>query len=783
MGSPVSSAAVVFLTSLLALLSGFSSVLGQDLRERDALCDADGCFVVYFQRKTFLDSWRACKEKGGNLVNIKSREDATTIATLFSTLDLRHLRTKVRVWIGLQRQPRQCIATHPLRGFSWTTGDQDTQYTNWQKEDSTSMCSMPRCVVMGYSTQEQNDNFKWLDGSCSVPVDGYLCQYTYKGMCPPLWSEGAGNALYTTPFNLLSTLLTHVPFGSVATVPCPAGIKEEQSVLCTLREDGSVGWSKESPLCSDLSVSHNWCDQDNGGCEHFCRPASAHFYCECANGYQLRDDGQSCELSDICQGAPCEFECVPLSDGYRCACPDGYMLAPDERGCLDVDECLQSPCEQLCENVPGTFKCQCWEGYQPEVESGCEDIDECMNDPCDHACENTLGSHICHCHLGFFLVPGEPSRCQDTDECQVPGTCEQMCANYEGGFECYCEEGYEVMSDNYSCRKRREGDNLSAVTPPFPWITHQPGPAWDPVDYDWNPKQSYTGWPKEEEQSLDWLTDPPRVFDSDIIWVTSAPQEELPFYSALDPLTQGPDKNEEDMDAVGWLEIGQTYQPELIVLSTTITTSIMTQPTSSTGTTPDWYEDVKEDTTTALPFVSTLTDSEGAWDWWAVFSTSSQNPGNPEDSVTDHNIPTDSSYHYRPEKEESFLQENVLFPEEEFGKEEKDYVDIAHSQGPAVLTQLTTSQPPLSTGGATVDIVDSVQEDVGQKQSNTWLLVGLLVPICIIIVVMVALGIVYFTRCGVQPRNKNATDCYHWISGAHDKEVTPNPSAGVNPCV
>uniref|UniRef100_A0A3B4ZH17 Endosialin-like n=1 Tax=Stegastes partitus TaxID=144197 RepID=A0A3B4ZH17_9TELE len=417
-----------------------------DLRERDVLCNADGCFVVYLQRKTFLDSWRACKEKGGNLATIKSMEEATAIATLFSTLDLRHSRTKIQVWIGLQRQPRQCTTTRPLRGFSWTTGDQDTEYTNWQKEDSPSMCSVPRCVVMGYSTQEQNNNFKWLDGSCSVPVDGYLCHYAYKGMCPSLWSEGGGNALYTTPFNLLSTLLTHVPFGSVATVPCPTGAKEEQSVLCMLREDGSVGWSREPPLCSDPSISHNWCDQDNGGCEHFCRPAGGHFYCECADGYQLGDDGQSCELSDVCQGAPCEFECLPLSDGYRC-------------------------------------------------------------------------------------------------------------------------------------------------------------------------------------------------------------------------------------------------------------------------------------------------------------------------------YPT---------------RESSKFPKEDLGEEEKDYVEITHSRGLVVPTQFIASQPPPSKGEGSGDPLDSVQEDRGQKQSSTWLLVGLLVPICIFIVVMVAFGIVYCTRCAVQPRNKNATDCYHWISGAHDKQGAPNPSAGTD---
>ncbi|XP_045921576.1 CD248 molecule, endosialin a [Micropterus dolomieu] len=750
MGSRMSSAPALLLSFLLALIFGLSSVLGQELRERDALCNTDGCFVVFFQRKTFLDSWRACKEKGGNLATIKRKEDATAIATLFSTLDLRHLRTKVRVWIGLQRQPRQCTTSRPLRGFSWTTGDQDTEFTNWQKEDSPSMCSVPRCVVMGYNTEEKNNNLKWLDGSCSVVVDGYLCHYAYKGMCSALLSEGVGNALYTTPFYLLSTLLTHVPYGSVATMPCPADTKEEQSVLCILKEDDSVGWSRDPPLCSDPPVSHNLCDKDNGGCEHFCRPGGVYFYCECMEGYHLQDDGLNCELSDVCQGAPCEFECLPLSDGYRCACPEGYMLAPDERGCLDVDECLQSPCEQLCLNAPGSFECRCREGYHPDDEGRCEDTDECIDDPCEHACENTQGSHICHCHLGFSPVPEDSSHCQDTDECQIPGTCEQMCVNYEGGFQCYCDEGYELMSDQYSCRKTGNGDDPSAVTSPFPWVTHQPRPRWD---YDWDLRQSHTDWPTEEEPTLDWLTDPPRVLDSDVIWVTSAPQEEVSSNLALGPLTQ---EAEEDKDNG---EAGYTTPP----------------PTTNSNTTPDWYEDEEEEeeeeTTTALHFLSTSTISEGAWNWWPGLTTSSQKPGNPEDSVMEHNIPTDSSYPNEAEEQYPH-RENSQFPEE-------SYVEITHSQLPAVPTQLTPSQPPLSKGGESSDIPDSVQKDRDQKQSTTWLLVGLLVPICIFIVVMVALGIVYCTRCAVQPRNKDATDCYHWISGAHDKQGAPNPSAGV----
>ncbi|KAM4536850.1 CD248 molecule, endosialin a [Odontesthes bonariensis] len=765
------SAALLF-TSLV--LFGFSAVLNQDLRERDAdlrerdadlrerdaVCNADGCFVVYFQPKIFLSSWRACKERGGDLATVKRSEDAATIAALFSTLDLRQSRAKVSVWIGLQRQPRQCAPTRPLRGFSWTTGDQDTDYTNWQREDSPDMCAVPRCVLMGFSAREQGENFKWLDGSCSVPVDGYICHYAYDAMCGALWSEGAGNALYATPFNLLSTLLTHAPFGSVATLSCPSSAEEKQSVVCAQRGDGSVGWSREQPLCPDPSESLSMCEQNNGGCEQLCRPAGVYFSCGCADGYELRDDGRTCERSDVCAGAPCASECLPVSDGYRCACSDGYMLAPDEHNCLDVNECLQSPCEQICENVPGTFECRCRGGYFLDDEGGCEDVDECVNDPCEHACENTPGSHICHCYLGFSLVPEDSKRCQDINECRIPGTCEQMCVNYEGGFECHCKEGYELMSNHYSCQKRGEGDTPPAVTPPFPWITQKTGHVWDPMDYVWTQEQSHTSWTTEEEKAQDWFTDPPRVVMSDVIWVTRAPQGGLSSDPALNPGTPAAERDDAAVRGAEWLEWQQRVQSEGNVLSTHTTTSSSTES--------NWDEDDEEEATTAVPFLSTSTISEGAWNWWPGPGLSAEHP---EEPVTDSDARSDSGYQNEEEEEQLLRSESSQFPPE--GSEK-----FTHSPGATVPTQLSTSQKALGDGGG-----DPVQKDREQRPSSIWLLVGLLVPLCIFVVVMVALGIVYCTRCGAEPRNQNTTDCYHWISGAHDKQGAPNNSARVKSSV
>lgn len=68
----------------------------------------------------------------------------------------------------------------------------------------------------------------------------------------------------------------------------------------------------------------------------------------------------------------------------------------------------------------------------------------------------------------------------------------------------------------------------------------------------------------------------------------------------------------------------------------------------------------------------------------------------------------------------------------------------------------------------------------GQSQrDDRWLLVALLVPTCVFLVVLLALGIVYCTRCGSHAPNKRITDCYRWVTHAGNKSSTePMPPRG-----
>lgn len=111
-------------------------------------------FVVYFQRKTFLDSWSVCKKRW-QPGHHQMEGGCSRYRHLFSTEELHHSHVKVQVWIGLQHQSLQGAITlfYPLWSFSETTGEQGIEYTSWQKTDPRTLGQMPDWTCAG-SNQE-----------------------------------------------------------------------------------------------------------------------------------------------------------------------------------------------------------------------------------------------------------------------------------------------------------------------------------------------------------------------------------------------------------------------------------------------------------------------------------------------------------------------------------------------------------------------------------------------------------------------------------------------------
>ncbi|KAJ1105996.1 hypothetical protein NDU88_003399 [Pleurodeles waltl] len=700
-------------------------VLGraQDLREQDASCSAEGCYAIYFQRHSFLESWRSCRERGGTLATLRHHEEAALVEELFHGLGLAEDQATMRFWIGLQRQPRQCSSTRPLRGFTWVTGDQDTLYTNWLRPEGApgGTCAIPRCVVMSYGSSRaaQAENFKWLDGSCTLPVDGFVCKFLYKGMCPAMVNEG-GPVMYTTPFQLVSRLLTYVPFGSVANVPCGGSIPD-LSVLCMLKEDGTIGWSKDGPYCPEEQQQHELgmhqlagrgsCDVNNGGCEHICVDEGEEYFCECDEGFALMEDGQNCAPADHCESNPCEYDCTSHGHRYLCSCPEGQERGPDGRRCQDIDECAESSCDQLCINLAGGYQCQCHVGYHMGDEQ-CQDTDECaILAPCEHSCENTEGSYACHCHLGYSPAEEDPHHCVDNDECRIADMCQQMCVNYIGGFECYCNDGYELDSDATHCHPVQEAE--AAMGEHYPFLhTTLVSPSLDTWPYDYS-----------EEETED---------------------EGLEMAATLEPETTSQER---------------TTVPRLPTSAPNIFSSPAVVKTTNR---------FKEWTTQLVTSEAITTAAE------LIVATS--NEPSPDDLPEEEEEVADE-----PLTESVSVGSEVLVPTATSTRSQESGGTSALSSAveptdPLVEYQDHTTSTVASTvapASSSAPLPGSEDSQRAEKRDNRWLLVALLVPLCIFLVIMLALGIVYCTRCSGKAKPKSVTECYHWITNKN-----PSPASG-----
>lgn len=100
----------------------------------------------------------------------------------------------------------------------------------------------------------------------------------------------------------------------------------------------------------------NECLTDNGGCMQICINTVGSYRCACGNGYELANDNHTCtgmchivlathdinhliikDIGECLTGAHnCSQICVETTGGYRCSCSDGYELGDDGVTCEGV---------------------------------------------------------------------------------------------------------------------------------------------------------------------------------------------------------------------------------------------------------------------------------------------------------------------------------------------------------------------------------------------------------------------------------------------------------------
>lgn len=406
----------MLLLFLWLLVSAFRGTSGA---EQETLCTTNTCFTVHMARVSFEVARESCEHSGGYLMTVRDREEENVLRCLLSRIQRQHPERAQKFWIGLKLRKGDCVlAYQTLRGFKWISGEEDSSYSNWEKEP-VHTCSGERCVRVLHTLSGENQ-LKWTAVACKSP-SFYVCKFYFRGMCKSLTLRGPGRISYTAPF---STKPQHykmqlLPYGTYADISC----SDHQSLVSVCTQiDRGYQWSDPGPFCKAETQN---CTIHNGGCEHLCQQEAGGVRCFCKEGYSLEEDGFSCRGAAMCREDVCEPRCVPEESGQSCQCLDGFKLEGNQHNCSDDQGSV--------------------------VAGGCGQGDECERLRCHHGCSNSSGALSCHCQRGFSLSQDGRS-CLDIDECAT-GVCQFQCVNTQGSFQCTCPPGLHLHSHGSACRR------------------------------------------------------------------------------------------------------------------------------------------------------------------------------------------------------------------------------------------------------------------------------------------------------------------------------------------
>ncbi|KAF6197572.1 hypothetical protein GE061_008536 [Apolygus lucorum] len=172
---------------------------------------------------------------------------------------------------------------------------------------------------------------------------------------------------------------------------------------------------------------------------------------DCSNGL----DEAGCKISRCREGqvmCPTSKKCIPST--WRC---DGDVDCSFENHFDQWDEdpahCgPKSTCPWNTILCNATQKCL-------HVSKFCDSVDDCGGEDegsfctdsgcnkkkCEFKCKMTKEGPHCYCKDGYKLKT-DNSTCVDANECEVDGSCDQICANTFGSFRCSCVPGYKEVN-------------------------------------------------------------------------------------------------------------------------------------------------------------------------------------------------------------------------------------------------------------------------------------------------------------------------------------------------